>query len=88
MQEFRNFLDHHRSATKWMIVSDFVIGDPQAFHDAYVYTFFPCHLPVEELLTQVSKLAPQDIKNTRTISDEFTAYLRSGATFSIGPFNT
>jgi hypothetical protein len=83
LHAFKAFLAKHQSVRKWMIVSDFVIGDPKAFHDTYVYTIFPANAPIEQLLVDLSKLAPRDLKNTRSVSAEFREYVRSGAVFSI-----
>ena len=78
----KNFLEMHRSVRKWFVVSDFVIADPQAFRDAYVYTLFPYETPLEQLKAHLAKLAPRDLKKSKTVSHEFTNYLQSGAVFS------
>jgi|HubBroStandDraft_6_1064221.scaffolds.fasta_scaffold773340_2 hypothetical protein len=41
IEEFRTFMAKHPMVTKWMIATDFMIGDPRAAHDAYAHTLFP-----------------------------------------------
>lgn len=82
-KEFKTFLAKHSAVTKWMIVSDFVIGDPQAAHDAYTYTLFPYNTDIEELKAGIAELAPKDFKKTKAIEPRLLAFLRSGATFTV-----
>jgi hypothetical protein len=61
----KSFLAAHRSVRKWIIVSDFVLADPKAFRDAYVYTLFPYDTDLEQLQSHLSRLAPRDLKKSK-----------------------
>lgn len=82
-KEFKAFLAKHPAVTKWIIVADFVIGDPQAAHDAYAYTLFPYNTDIEELKASIAGLVPKDFKKTKTIEPRLHEFLLSGATFTI-----
>jgi hypothetical protein len=83
VKEFRTFLAKHPMVSKWMIATDFVIGAPQAAHDAYAYTLFPYDTDLEALKAKIVGLVPKDFKKTKTVEPRLHEFFQSGATFTI-----
>jgi hypothetical protein len=83
IKEFRTFLAKHPLVTKWTIATDYVIGEPQAAHDAYAYTFFPYDTDLQVLKAKIAGLVPKDFKKTKTVEPKLHKFLQSGATFTI-----
>ena len=83
--EFRRFLAGHPLVTKWIVASDFVIGEPQAASDAYAYTytFFPYDAEIQDLKDRIVGLVPKDFKKTRDVKPKLGEFFRSGDTFTI-----
>jgi hypothetical protein len=82
-EEFRKFLAKHPMVIKWMIATDFVIGEPQAAHDAYAYTLFPYNTDLEVLKAEIVRLVPKDFKKTKTVEPRLHEFFQSGETFTI-----
>ena len=83
IEEFRKFLANCPIVTKWMIATDFVIGESQAMHDAYAYTMFPYNTEIDKLKAKIVKLVPKDFKRTKTVDPRLHEFLQSGETFTI-----
>lgn len=83
IDEFREFLAKHSFVTKWMIVCDFVINEPQAASDAYAYTFFPYNAEIQQLKAKIMKLVPKDFKKTKNVQPKLHEFFQSGDTFTI-----
>lgn len=83
IKEFRAFLAKHALISKWTIATDYVIGDPQAAHDAYACTLFPYDTDLEVLKAEIARLVPKDFKKTKTIAPKLHEFFQSGATFTI-----
>jgi hypothetical protein len=83
IEEFRRFLAGHPLVTKWIVATDFVIGEPQAASDAYAYTFFPYDAEIQELKDRIVRLVPKDFKKIKTVKPELGEFFRSGDTFTI-----
>jgi hypothetical protein len=82
-KQLTEYFKLHRTTTKWLIASDFVINEPQAIHDAYACTLVPYEISFPELTTLIKRIVPKDFKKTKAISPQLTRFLLGGATFTI-----
>jgi hypothetical protein len=83
IDDFRAFLARHPGVTKWMLASDFVINEPLAANDAYVFTFFPCNDEINQLRGKIAQLVPKDFKKTKVVEPKLQKFFQSGETFTI-----
>lgn len=72
--EVIDFFNKHKNITKWMICSDYVFDNNRKYN-VLVCSAIPYVLELEEYKSIIKKIAPTDIKNTKTVSDEFINFL-------------
>lgn len=84
ISDFQKFMNPFKAmgVTKWIICSDYCIGDKKKFYDSMTFTLIPYVLTLEEIQALINKIAPTDLKKTQSIDERFTIFLKSGLTFS------
>jgi hypothetical protein len=70
------------SVSKWLIAADFVLDAPDRPNDAFAFTIFPYDAYFEQIQAEIRVVAPKDIKQNKTITEDMLGYLRSAQRFS------
>ncbi|MDH4552735.1 hypothetical protein [Pseudomonas sp. BN607] len=78
-----DYLDSYSDVKKWIIVSDYVIGDKKKPNDTVVFSIIPGDVDIEKIFSTIDRMAPVDIKKTREVSGEFLEFLSNGPVFNI-----
>jgi hypothetical protein len=81
LQDFQVFLSKLPAETKWLIASDYCIGDKNKKNDTAVFTVIPYYDTFESIQADIKSIAQKDIKNTNTIKNEYLQYNSSGIIF-------
>ena len=82
IEDFRRFLDRYKGVSKWIICSDYCVGDKSKPNDVICFTLFPYIIGFKEWKDFIGEMQRVDIKNTSRISDVFCKFMKSGQTFS------
>ena len=83
-ERFNEFINQHSPSKKWLLVSDYSIGDKKKPNDCICFSLFPHVSDINELLDNLSELAPKDIKSIRVVNSRFISLLNRHPIFSIG----
>jgi hypothetical protein len=67
--------------TKWIITADFVIADDTRPNDVFGFVAIPHDADFDELMREIASVFPKDLKNTKIITPDMIAYLRSKRRF-------
>jgi len=81
IDDFRKYISSLTGHTKWMICSDYCIDDKSKPNDTATFTVLPYYSDILDIQQNIAKHAPTDIKNTRSVTDEFINYQKSGLIF-------
>jgi len=81
INDFRQYLSGLPTYSKWVICSDYCIDDPNKPNDTATFTIIPYYDDFNNIQTKISDIAPTDIKNTRSIRQDFLNYHKSGKIF-------
>lgn len=74
--DFKKFFIENKDVKKWMICSDYAIGDKNKKNDIVTFTFYPYIVDHQLLQKAIKALAPKDLKNTRTINEDFLSFIK------------
>jgi hypothetical protein len=80
-KEFHNFV-LSRGISKWFIAADFVLDAPDRPNDTFAFTIFPQKADFDQIQAEIRRIAPRDIKQNKTVSEEMLRYLRSSDRFT------
>lgn len=80
---FAQFMKNNSNCSKWMIFSDYVIGDPNKSNDVFTFSLLPATISIGWLMDKVHELSPKDVKNTRSINAEFLELIKKLPMFHI-----
>lgn len=67
--------------TKWMLISDYCLDDKGKANDVITFSILPYYDSFENIKRTIDRIAPKDIKNTKTITSEFANFLKSNIVF-------
>lgn len=81
--DLRTFLQAHRGVTKWMVTSDYCIGDQGRTRDALAFTLVPYDAEFAQLKADASAGLRRDLKDIKYLSPEGVAYLRDERRFHL-----
>lgn len=78
------FLKRASYSPKWMLYSDYCLGDRSKPNDVLTFALIPfiSEEKYQEIEQKIKETQPVDIKHTRSISGEFMDYIKSQAVFS------
>lgn len=80
--DFREYINRYKDIKKWVICSDYCIGDKNKNNDVITFTLFPYVYDLKEVQSYIELIAKTDIKKARVISDEFCNFYHCGLTYS------
>jgi hypothetical protein len=81
-RRFARFV-RQRAVTKWVIATDFCIGDPNRPYDSFAFVVFPAGEQLDETVNRLSRIPPRDLKAVRRRpSSKIIRILRKGKVFS------
>ena len=83
LNDFKKYVEHNQPGRKFMIYSDYCIGDRHKVNDVVSFTIMPYdNFPdVEKRI--IKSLAPKDLKKTNQIAPDFIEYLKDARLFHI-----
>ena len=81
--DFRNYLSKYDKVTKWILSSDYCIKDKTKPNDVISFVLFPYILGLDDFQNVIKSMQKTDLKNTRSVSNEFCEFLNAGYIFSI-----
>jgi len=81
--DFRRYVADNPEQRKFMIYSDYCIGDKKKANDVVSFTVMPYDNFPDSEKALIKSLAPKDIKNTTTIAPSFIEYLNERRLFHI-----
>lgn len=81
--DFKKFFLDNKDVKKWMICSDYAIGDKKKKNDVVTFTFYPYIVDHQLLQRAIKALAPKDLKNTRKINENFLAFVKEAPILNI-----
>lgn len=82
-RSFANFFKEHSQATKWMVYSDYIIGDKNKNSDVITFTFAPYLSGLSEFEKAVDSLSFKDVKHLSRVNQEFLEFTRHSPTLSV-----
>lgn len=77
------YLADNLGHTKWLMFSDYCLGDKNKANDAIAFTIMPYDEHLEILKDRIASLSPTDIKRKRKVNEDFIAYLNERRLFHI-----
>lgn len=80
---FDNFINEFGEVKKWILSSDYAFNDKNKKNDVVTFSLFPCLENIDEMSDHIKKMAPADIKKSKSVSKEFITFLSSGNVFNI-----
>ncbi|WP_411959029.1 hypothetical protein ACK56M_21325 [Pseudomonas sp. s4] len=60
-----DYLESYSDVRKWIIVSDYVIGDKKKPNDTVVFSIIPGDADIEKIFSTIDRMAPVDIKKNK-----------------------
>ncbi|MBD3842372.1 MAG: hypothetical protein IE909_10885 [Campylobacterales bacterium] len=81
-KELEEFLKSS-SISKWIICSDYALGDKQKKNDVMTFSLIPYAADINEFQTIIKKLSPNDLKKTSAINDDFIKFQKELPIFHI-----
>lgn len=81
--QLRNFFKKYANITKWYMCSDYCIDDPNKPNNIITFVIFPHIIDFECLKSIINSMQKTDLKNCRTVTNEFCDFIKSGLFFSI-----
>lgn len=82
-ESFRNFFARHSDIKKWFISSDYCIGDKDKANNTMCISIIPYTKYFPDMKSEIAKLAPKDIKKSKSVNDNFVKYLADGNSFHL-----
>lgn len=83
LEDLKRYIKDNREHNKWMMYSDYCIGDEGKPNDVISFTIMPYDDHHHNIKGRIFSLASTDIKEKRTIAPDFIAYLREKRLFHI-----
>ncbi len=80
---FREFLNHNKDVSRWIISCDFCLHDRSRPNDCICFSITPYNNTFENIKTSITSVLGRDIKNTRSVSDSAANLLRDKRFFHI-----
>ena len=74
IDDFRKFIAAYRDVTKWFICSDYCMNDETKPNDVITFVYYPYIFDLPTWLDFIGYLQKTDLKNCRTVSDEFCKF--------------
>lgn len=81
--EFRSFMQVNAGTTKWMIVSDYCVHDPNRPEDVMALSIVPYRDWFPNIQDKIKAALPKDIKRTRNIAKKTIDFLKQPTLFHI-----
>lgn len=81
LDDFKNYIKKLPMCKKWMIHSDYCIGDKNKPNDVVVFSVVPYVYELEDFKSLISSSIPRDIKETKIVSEKGINLLKSGLFF-------
>lgn len=87
-KEFTNkrltsFFERNKATSKWMVYSDYCIGDSGKPNDVVTYSVIPFFVDFQVMQNVIQNLAPKDLKNTRSVNEDFLVFMRDAPIINI-----
>lgn len=76
------YLDRYPT-DRWMLFSDYVLNNPDRYHDVYAFTLMPAGKYLEAAFVECRSKALRDFKRARTIDSETLSLLRDDRFFTV-----
>jgi len=74
---FSKFLKQHNEVKKWMIFTDYVIGDRNKSNDVITSVLIPYVFPIDRIQYIIKSIQPKDIKKTKKVKEEFIKFINT-----------
>lgn len=81
--QLKDFFEKYVDVTKWYMCSDYCIDDPNKPNDIITFVIFPHIIDIKILKSIINSMQKTDLKNCRTVTNEFCNFIKSGLFFSI-----
>ena len=79
--DFREFLKTNVGVKKWQIAADFCLDDKERPNDTFAFTLIPYDAYPDDLISEIRRALPKDLKKTKTISGAASEFLRQDRRF-------
>lgn len=83
INDLKNYIQENSHHKKWLMYSDYSIGDKDKPNDVLSFTIMPYDNYPDVIKSKIFSIAPTDIKDKRSINPDFIAYLREKRLFHI-----
>ncbi|BCN39864.1 hypothetical protein ALDI51_31830 [Alicycliphilus denitrificans] len=83
IRSFGNYFRDHSGVAKWMVYSDYIIGDKNKKSDVIAFTFVPYLSGLSEFKRELDSQSFKDIKHLRRVNAGFLDLVRKSPTLSI-----
>ncbi len=83
ISDLMNFIQKNSHQKKWLMYSDYVIGDRNKPNDVASFTIMPYDDYPDIIKDRILSIAPSDIKSKKSVSPDFIAYLKEKRLFHI-----
>lgn len=72
----KNYRKIFKEYDKWMMFSDYYF-DEQKPNYCFTFSFLPYYTDIFQLMNKINEVAPKDIKNTKSVSQDFMTFLKN-----------
>lgn len=80
---FEKFAKENSNFRKWMVYSDYVLGDKRKPNDVLTFSFVPYMTDFDTFKKEVNTLSKRDIKDSKNINQNFLSFINELPIFSI-----
>ena len=83
VNDFKRYMQENSQHKKWLMCSDYSIGDRNKPNDVISFTIMPYDEYLDVIKRKIFSVAPTDIKDKRAVNPDFITYLRGKRLFHI-----
>ena len=83
ISDLKDYIQKNSHHKKWLMYSDYSIGDRKKPNDVASFTIMPYDEYPDVIKDRIFSIAPTDIKDKRSVSPDFIAYLKEKRLFHI-----
>lgn len=83
LSDLRRFASQNGMPKRWFIASDYVFKGQNANKHTATFTLFPYNREFADMISEIQKAEPQDIKHTHGVSDKLMQYFKRNRFFPV-----
>ncbi len=82
-ENLREFLKAHKSERRFILISDYCVGNDDKPNDVIAFTIAPGHVGMPASTARINRLIPKDIKKTKNVTEAICGVLNEPRFFHV-----